>query len=91
MKTFGRGGAHPEENKLTNDCSIEVFPLPKQGVVFVSQHLGAPATLVVKKGDRVKTGQLIAKAEQFICANTHSPYTGIISKIDFATVFTGYK
>lgn len=91
MKTFRRGGAHPEENKLTNDCSIEVFPLPKQGVVFVSQHLGAPATLVVKKGDRVKTGQLIAKAEQFICANTHSPYTGIISKIDFATDFTGYK
>ena len=65
--------------------------MPKQGVVFVSQHLGAPATLVVKKGDRVKTGQLIAKAEQFICANTHSPYTGIISKIDFATDFTGYK
>lgn len=91
MKTFRRGGAHPEENKLTNDCSIEVFPLPKQGVVFVSQHLGAPATLVVQKGDRVKTGQLIAKAEQFICANTHSPYTGIISKIDFATDFTGYK
>ncbi|MFA7081130.1 MAG: electron transport complex subunit RsxC [Bacteroidales bacterium] len=91
MKTFRRGGAHPEENKLTNDCSIEVFPLPKQGVVFVSQHLGAPSTLIVQKGDRVKTGQLIAKAEQFICANTHSPYTGIISKIDFATDFTGYK
>lgn len=91
MKTFRRGGAHPEENKLTNDCSVEVFPLPKQGVVFVSQHLGAPATLIVQKGDRVKTGQLIAKAEQFICANTHSPYTGIISKIDFATDFTGYK
>ncbi len=91
MKTFRRGGAHPEENKLTNDCSVEVFPLPKQGVVFVSQHLGAPATLIVQKGDRVKTGQLIAKAEQFICTNTHSPYTGIISKIDFATDFTGYK
>lgn len=91
MKTFHRGGTHPEENKLTNDCSIEVFPLPKQAVVFVSQHLGAPATLVVQKGDRLKTGQLIAKAEQFICANTHSPYTGTISKIDFATDFTGYK
>ena len=91
MKTFRRGGAHPEENKLTNDCSIEVFPLPKQGIVFVSQHLGAPATLVVQKGDRLKTGQLIAKAEQFICANTHSPYTGTVSKIDFATDFTGYK
>ena len=56
MKTFHRGGTHPEENKLTNDCSIEVFPLPKQAVVFVSQHLGAPATLVVEKGEKVKDG-----------------------------------
>lgn len=91
MKTFHRGGTHPEENKLTNDCSIEVFPLPKQAVVFVSQHLGAPATLVVEKGEKVKVGQLIAKAEQFICANNHSPYSGTISKIDLATDFTGYK
>jgi electron transport complex protein RnfC len=91
MKTFNRGGVHPQENKLTNDSTIEVFPLPKQAVVFVSQHLGAPSTLIVQKGDKVKTGQLIAKAEQFICANTHSPYTGTITKIDVATDFTGYK
>ncbi|MFA6367849.1 MAG: RnfABCDGE type electron transport complex subunit C, partial [Bacteroidales bacterium] len=91
MKTFHRGGTHPEENKLTNDCSIEVFPLPKQAVVFVSQHLGAPATLVVEKGEKVKVGQLLAKAEQFICANNHSPYSGTISKIDLAIDFTGYK
>ncbi len=91
MKTFHIGGAHPEENKLTNDCSVEIFPLPKQAVVFVSQHLGAPATLVVEKGQKVKVGQLLAKAEQFICANTHSPYSGTITKIDLATDFTGYK
>lgn len=91
MKTFHIGGTHPEENKLTNDCSIEVFPLPKQAVVFVSQHLGAPSTIVVEKGEKVKVGQLLAKAEQFICANTHSPYSGTISKIDLATDFTGYK
>lgn len=91
MKTFNKGGVHPQENKLSNDSAIEVFPLPKQAVVFVSQHLGAPSTLVVQKGDKVKAGQLIAKAEQFICANTHSPYSGTITKIDLATDFTGYK
>lgn len=91
MKTFNKGGVHPQENKLSNDSAIEVFPLPKQAVVFVSQHLGAPSTLVVQKGDKVKAGQLIAKAEQFICANTHSPYSGTITKIDVATDFTGYK
>ena len=38
MKTFNKGGVHPQENKLSNDSAIEVFPLPKQAVVFVSQH-----------------------------------------------------
>lgn len=91
MNTFRLGGVHPEENKLAKGQKTEVFPLPEKAVVFVSQHLGAPSTPVVNKGDRVKTGQLLAKAEAFICANTHSPYTGIITKIDLATDFNGYK
>ncbi|MDR0972027.1 MAG: electron transport complex subunit RsxC [Bacteroidales bacterium] len=91
MRTFRKGGVHPQENKLTNDCIIENFPLPNKAVVFVSQHLGSPSLPVVKKGDRVRTGQLLAKIDGFICANTHSPYTGTISKIDLAEDFTGYK
>ncbi|MBR4803053.1 MAG: electron transporter RnfC, partial [Bacteroidales bacterium] len=62
MRTFRLGGVHPEENKISTNAKIEVFPLPKQAVVFLNQHLGAPATPVVAKGDAVKTGQLIAKA-----------------------------
>lgn len=91
MNTFRLGGVHPQENKLASENAIELFPLQQKAVVFVSQHLGAPSTPVVQKGDRVKTGQLLAKAETFICANTHSPYTGVISKIDVATDFNGYK
>lgn len=91
MNTFRLGGVHPQENKLASNSAIELFPLQQKAVVFVSQHLGAPSTPIVQKGDRVKTGQLLAKAEAFICANTHSPYTGVISKIDVATDFNGYK
>ena len=91
MNTFRLGGVHPQENKLASENAVELFPLPEKAVVFVSQHLGAPSTPVVQKGDRVKTGQLLAKAEAFICANTHSPYTGVITKIDVATDFNGYK
>ena len=91
MNTFRLGGVHPQENKLASENAIELFPLQQKAVVFVSQHLGAPSTPVVQKGDRVKTGQLLAKAEAFICANTHSPYTGVITKIDVATDFNGYK
>ncbi len=85
------GGVHPEENKISTNAKIEVFPLPKQAVVFLNQHLGAPATPVVAKGDAVKTGQLIAKAEAFVCANIHSPVTGTVNKIDTMKDIFGYN
>lgn len=91
MTTFHKGGVHPEENKLARDSKIEVMPLTKKAVVFVSQHLGAPATCVVQKGDKVKVGTLLSKAEAFICANVHSPYSGTVTKIDVATDFNGVK
>lgn len=89
MTTFRKGGVHPEENKLAKESKIEKMPLTKKAVVFLSQHLGAPATCVVNKGDKVKVGTLLSKAEAFICANVHSPYSGTITKIDMATDFNG--
>jgi len=47
------GGVHPEENKISNDAAIEVMPVGKQMVVLMNQHLGAPATPIVQKGDKV--------------------------------------
>lgn len=91
MKTFPLGGIHPEENKLSTQAAIEVFPLPKQVAVFLSQHLGAPATPIVEKGTVVKTGQLIAKADAFLCANIHSPVSGTVSKIDAVKDIFGYS
>lgn len=82
MKTFAMGGVHPEENKISSDAAIEQFPLPKQVVVLMNQHLGAPATPAVAVGDKVKVGQLIGRAEAFMCANVHSPVSGTVKKID---------
>lgn len=89
--TFRKGGIHPAEHKFANDKGIEDFPLPKQAVVFLSQHIGAPAVPVVAKGDQVKVGQLIGKAEAFVCANVHSPVSGTVAKIEEALTFNGYK
>lgn len=91
MKTFKLGGIHPEENKLAKANPVEMFPIPKQVTVFLTQHLGAPATPVVQKGDQVKVGQLIGKAEAFICANVHSPVSGKVAKIEPVADFLGYK
>lgn len=82
MKTFKMGGVHPEENKISNDAAIEVMPVPAQMVVLMNQHLGAPATPVVQKGDKVKVGQLIGEAQAFMCANVHSPVSGTVAKVE---------
>ena len=72
LKTFSRGGVHPPENKLSSGKAIQDLPLPEVVVIPVSQHLGAPSKVLVKRGDEVKVGQLIAQAEGFISTNIHS-------------------
>lgn len=89
MKTFKMGGVHPEENKISTQAAIEEMPLPKQVVVLMNQHLGAPATPVVAKGDKVKVGQLIGEAQAFMCANVHSPVSGTVNRVDVCKDMTG--
>lgn len=91
MKTFKLGGVHPPEHKIAENKAIEVLPASGKAYVPASQHLGAPANIIVKKGDFVKTGQLIAKGEAFISANIHSPVTGKVTKIDNHPDQSGYK
>ncbi len=91
MKTFKIGGIHPKENKLSANVPIERMEFPDRAVVHVSQHLGAPAKVLVKKGDTVKTGQLIAKGEAFISANVHSPFTGKVFRVEEALDSTGFR
>ena len=91
MKTFKLGGVHPPENKLSAQAAIETIALPKQVTIPLGQHLGAPATAVVKRGDEVKVGQLIAKASGFISANIHSPVSGKVFKLDNVYDSSGYR
>ena len=55
-------GIHPPGNKITSNKKIERVPLPKQVILPLSQHIGAPSKAIVKKGDEVKVGQKIAEA-----------------------------
>lgn len=91
LRTFSLGGIHPAENKLSAGKSIEVLELPKQVSILLSQHIGAPATPVVAKGDEVKVGTLIAKSSGFISANIHSSVSGKVSKIEDVFDASGYK
>lgn len=91
LKTFPKGGVHPDDCKLTAKSPIFVATLPDKVYIMLNQSAGAPAVPIVKKGDKVKTGQLIAKGEAFISSNVHSPVTGTIDKIDPILDATGYK
>lgn len=91
LKTFPKGGVHPPENKFSASKPIEVLPLPKQVVIPISQHIGAPAAAVVAKGDKVVVGQVIAKASGFVSANIHSSVSGVVASLDPVLDSTGYK
>ncbi|MFC2649609.1 electron transport complex subunit RsxC [Porphyromonas endodontalis] len=91
QRTFRIGGIHPPESKLSAGRPIEVLPLPKQAVIPLGQHIGAPAQAVVAKGDLVKVGTLIAKAGGFVSANIHSSVSGKVAKIDAIYDASGYK
>ena len=91
LRTFRIGGIHPPENKLSAGKKITALATPKQVIIPLSQHIGAPAQAVVKKGDLVKVGTLLAKAGGFVSANIHSSVSGKVNKIDNALDASGYK
>ena len=91
IRTFRIGGIHPEENKLTHEVPTKVAALPKQAILPLSQHIGAPAKPVVQKGDKVKVGTLIAEAGGFVSAPIYSSVSGTVFKIDTAVDATGYR
>ena len=74
-----RGGIHPDDQKAaTNKKAIEPMAPPKQVVLPVSMHIGAPAKPVVKKGDQVFLGQLVAEAGGNVSANIHATVSGTV-------------
>jgi len=91
LKTFSIGGIHPEGNKLSAKSAIQELPIPKIATIPIAQHIGAPAKAVVKKGDEVKVGQIIAKASGFVSANIHSSVSGTVFKIDDVMDATGFR
>ena len=90
VKTFKIGGVHPAENKLSASEAIKVAELPKVAVLPLGQHIGAPAKAVVKKGDKVKVGTLIAEAGGFVSAPIFSSVSGTVLKVDSIVDASGY-
>ena len=89
LKTF-KGGVHPYEGKeLAKDAPI-VEVLPKGDLVYpLSQHIGAPASPIVAKGDRVLKGQKIAEAGGFVSSPIYASASGTVKAIEPRRVAVG--
>ncbi|MDR2522400.1 MAG: electron transport complex subunit RsxC [Synergistaceae bacterium] len=85
-----KGGVHPPDNKaLSADRAIERF-CPEGSFVFpMSQHIGAPCSPVVKKGDRVLAGQKLGDAEAFVSAPVRSSVSGTVKDVGMKMTASG--
>lgn len=76
------GGIHPKYNK---EMSLGVTSFhtitPKQVVIPMQQHIGAPCQPLVNVGDRVLRGQKIGDGEG-LCVPVHASVSGTVTAIE---------
>ena len=89
--TFKRG-IHPNYHKdATSSLKIEKM-LPGKELVFpMSQHIGAPCTPIVKKGDYVCVGDKIGEANGFVSAAIHCSVSGTVKAVEMRMTLKGVK
>jgi electron transport complex protein RnfC len=83
---FGKGsfshGVHPPTNKaITSEKKIRRLPFPDHLVLPLNQHIGKPSKSIVRKGQEVVRGQLIAEADGFVSVPIHAPATGRVKDV----------
>ena len=75
-------GIHPDTHKTsTEGKAIESNALPAKVILPVRQHIGAPSEPLVKKGDTVKKGQLIAAGNAPVSSNIHATISGTVVSV----------
>jgi electron transport complex protein RnfC len=81
--TFRHGVHPPELKELTAQAGVRRMPFPDQVVLPVRQHAGKPARVVVKAGDRVERGDVVATADGFISSPVHASATGVVRAVEW--------
>ncbi|MCW8975815.1 MAG: electron transport complex subunit RsxC [Sedimenticola sp.] len=81
------GGLHLPENKaLSLTRPLQKAAIPKQLTVPLQQHIGEMAEPLVKVGDQVLKGQMLAKPQGYISAPVHAPSSGTVVAIDLLPI-----
>lgn len=82
-------GVRLAHRKSTESCSACIMPPPSLVTIPMSMHIGAPAKPIVKPGDTVAVGQMIAEAGGFVSAAVFASVSGKVKKLDTMTDSAG--
>lgn len=88
LKRSAQGAGVPHE-KRTSNLETVAMPLPSKIVLSMGQHIGAPASPAVAKGDQVYVGTIVGKSEGFVSSDIHSGVSGTVSEITTITAPNG--
>ncbi|MEO9805997.1 MAG: electron transport complex subunit RsxC [Reichenbachiella sp.] len=87
--TFKHGIHPPEHKNDTNGLPIRQFPFAPVIILPVVQHIGAPSKIIIREGQEVERGQLLAKADGYVSVPLHSPVSGTVRKIQNVPTISG--
>ncbi|MGN7514833.1 MAG: electron transport complex subunit RsxC [Allomuricauda sp.] len=83
-------GIHPPESKdNTSGLPIRQFPFAPVIILPMAQHIGTPSEIVVREGQEVQRGQLLAKANGYVSVPMHAPVSGKVRKIANVPTISG--
>ncbi|MCP4120952.1 MAG: electron transport complex subunit RsxC [Bacteroidetes bacterium] len=80
-KSFKHGVHPPEHKEETSGLPVRQFPFAPVIILPMAQHIGAPSEIIVREGQEVARGQMLAKAKGYVSVPIHSPVSGRIRKI----------
>ncbi len=83
------GGVRLPHLKAAAEIETGRLPVPEQVIIPMVQHIGAPCTPLVKKGDPVFVGTKIGDSDAFVSAPIHSSVSGTVSEIKLISLPNG--
>lgn len=85
-----RHGIHPPESKDdTNGLPIRQFPFSPVIILPVNMHIGAPSEIIVREGQEVTRGQVLARANGYMSVPLHAPVSGTVRKLANVPTISG--
>lgn len=84
-----KGGVLVDHHKDTKDMATVRITPPERVILPMQQHIGAPCVPVVKVGDHVDVGQLIADSDKYVSAPIHASISGKVTSVADVKVANG--